>query len=97
MRPLSRQPLWRHRSAAIVRRSPFPAPPFTAAPAHRRTNPPRPRSVLASYRARVEAEGEYDEEELPSDVMDALEGDKAKGHFAVGGGARAEALAERGT
>jgi hypothetical protein len=45
--------------------------------------------VLDSYNARVAEEGEYDDEELPPDVLEALE-DKGRAHFAVrrsGGGA----------
>jgi hypothetical protein len=48
---------------------------------------PRARSVLRQYRERVEAEGEFDEEELPADVMDGLE-DAAKAQFAVRAPAR---------
>ena len=41
------------------------------------------KSALEAYRARVAEEGEYDDEELPPDVVDAAGADAAKAHFAV--------------
>ncbi|GFR41992.1 hypothetical protein Agub_g2804 [Astrephomene gubernaculifera] len=80
--PLLPAPLHAPLSPPIPRTSPSPQPcnpscappPLPCKPFPYPSLFPPPRRALQAYQARVAAEGELDEEELPADVVEALEG-----------------------